>query len=150
VVICLWFCKTLGGTEIVPIILKLFDPVLLYSALHYNALLYSALLLLYYSLPFVVLLTNIIFLSASFCLFVPPEVVSPPAVEVSVISHHMQRYAVWFGGSMLTSTVRQLCELCIVLSSYTAYHCALCSLVMCCVVLCCVVLCCVVLCCVVM
>lgn len=29
----------------------------------------------------------------------------PPAVDVNVISHHMQRYAVWFGGSMLTSTV---------------------------------------------
>ena len=29
----------------------------------------------------------------------------PPPVDVNVISHHMQRYAVWFGGSMLTSTV---------------------------------------------
>jgi len=29
----------------------------------------------------------------------------PPAVEVNVISHPMQRYAVWFGGSMLASTV---------------------------------------------
>jgi actin-related protein len=28
---------------------------------------------------------------------------TPP--EVKVISHHMQRYAVWFGGSMLASTV---------------------------------------------
>jgi len=28
----------------------------------------------------------------------------PPAVEVNVISHPMQRYAVWFGGSMLAST----------------------------------------------
>jgi len=26
------------------------------------------------------------------------------AIEVNVISHHMQRYAVWFGGSMLAST----------------------------------------------
>jgi len=25
-------------------------------------------------------------------------------LEVNVISHHMQRYAVWFGGSMLAST----------------------------------------------
>ena len=25
-------------------------------------------------------------------------------VEVNVISHHMQRFAVWFGGSMLAST----------------------------------------------
>ena len=29
----------------------------------------------------------------------------PPAVDVNVISHPMQRYAVWFGGSMLASTV---------------------------------------------
>jgi actin-related protein len=29
-------------------------------------------------------------------------------VEVNVISHPMQRYAVWFGGSMLASTVRHL------------------------------------------
>lgn len=29
---------------------------------------------------------------------------APPAIDVNVISHHMQRYAVWFGGSMLAST----------------------------------------------
>ena len=29
----------------------------------------------------------------------------PKPIEVQVISHHMQRYAVWFGGSMLASTV---------------------------------------------
>lgn len=28
----------------------------------------------------------------------------PPAIDVDVISHPMQRYAVWFGGSMLAST----------------------------------------------
>jgi len=28
----------------------------------------------------------------------------PPEIEVNVISHPMQRYAVWFGGSMLAST----------------------------------------------
>lgn len=28
----------------------------------------------------------------------------PQPLEVNVISHHMQRYAVWFGGSMLAST----------------------------------------------
>lgn len=28
----------------------------------------------------------------------------PKPIEVQVISHHMQRYAVWFGGSMLAST----------------------------------------------
>ena len=27
-------------------------------------------------------------------------------VEVAVISHHMQRFAVWFGGSMLASTAQ--------------------------------------------
>jgi len=30
--------------------------------------------------------------------------VQPPAIEVNVVSHPMQRYAVWFGGSMLAST----------------------------------------------
>ena len=29
----------------------------------------------------------------------------PPAIDVNVVSHPMQRYAVWFGGSMLASTV---------------------------------------------
>lgn len=29
----------------------------------------------------------------------------PKPIEVQVITHHMQRYAVWFGGSMLASTV---------------------------------------------
>jgi actin-related protein 3 len=33
----------------------------------------------------------------------------PPAVDVNVISHPMQRYAVWFGGSMLASTVCTFC-----------------------------------------
>ena len=32
----------------------------------------------------------------------PPA--APPEIEVNVVSHHMQRYAVWFGGSMLAST----------------------------------------------
>lgn len=30
--------------------------------------------------------------------------IKPTPLEVNVISHHMQRYAVWFGGSMLAST----------------------------------------------
>jgi len=30
--------------------------------------------------------------------------IKPTPVDVKVISHHMQRYAVWFGGSMLSST----------------------------------------------
>lgn len=32
----------------------------------------------------------------------------PKPIDVQVISHHMQRYAVWFGGSMLASTVSKL------------------------------------------
>ena len=28
----------------------------------------------------------------------------PKPIDVQVITHHMQRYAVWFGGSMLAST----------------------------------------------
>ena len=34
----------------------------------------------------------------------------PKPIDVQVISHHMQRYAVWFGGSMLASTVSLLCS----------------------------------------
>ena len=30
--------------------------------------------------------------------------IQPQAIEVNVITHKMQRYAVWFGGSMLAST----------------------------------------------
>merc|ERR1712173_479272 len=44
-------------------------------------------------------------------IFFNPEIASsdfltplPKALEVAVITHHMQRYAVWFGGSMLAST----------------------------------------------
>lgn len=32
--------------------------------------------------------------------------IKPKPIDVNVITHHMQRYAVWFGGSMLASTVR--------------------------------------------
>lgn len=32
-------------------------------------------------------------------------ILQPKPIDVNVISHHMQRYAVWFGGSMLASTV---------------------------------------------
>lgn len=32
----------------------------------------------------------------------------PKPIDVQVISHHMQRYAVWFGGSMLASMVKNL------------------------------------------
>ena len=30
--------------------------------------------------------------------------IKPTPTDVNVISHHMQRFAVWFGGSMLAST----------------------------------------------
>lgn len=36
----------------------------------------------------------------------------PKPIDVQVISHHMQRYAVWFGGSMLASTVIFLYSTC--------------------------------------
>lgn len=32
----------------------------------------------------------------------------PKPIDVNVIAHKMQRYAVWFGGSMLASTVSYL------------------------------------------
>ena len=32
-------------------------------------------------------------------------VLQPKPIDVNVVSHSMQRYAVWFGGSMLASTV---------------------------------------------
>lgn len=32
----------------------------------------------------------------------------PKPIDVQVITHHMQRYAVWFGGSMLASTVSEV------------------------------------------
>ena len=45
----------------------------------------------------------------------------PKPIEVQVISHQMQRYAVWFGGSMLASTVSTImhstivpCVMCLV------------------------------------
>lgn len=38
----------------------------------------------------------------NFYFIIPPQ---PKPIDVQVITHHMQRYAVWFGGSMLASTV---------------------------------------------
>ena len=32
----------------------------------------------------------------------------PKPIDTQVITHHMQRYAVWFGGSMLASTVSEI------------------------------------------
>ena len=47
-------------------------------------------------------------LSSSLPLPPPPPLSSPQPtpIDVQVITHNMQRYAVWFGGSMLASTVR--------------------------------------------
>uniref|UniRef100_A0A8C8WKD3 Actin related protein 3B n=1 Tax=Panthera leo TaxID=9689 RepID=A0A8C8WKD3_PANLE len=39
--------------------------------------------------------------------------IKPKPVEVQVITHHMQRYAVWFGGSMLASTVSPFLDCCL-------------------------------------
>ncbi len=36
------------------------------------------------------------------------NVTPPPAIDVNVVSHPMQRYAVCFGGSMLASTVSSI------------------------------------------
>ncbi|XP_026575685.1 actin-related protein 3B isoform X3 [Pseudonaja textilis] len=44
----------------------------------------------------------------------------PKPVEVQVISHHMQRYAVWFGGSMLASTP-EFFEVCHTKKAYEEY-----------------------------
>jgi actin-related protein len=40
-------------------------------------------------------------------LFLCPQ---PTPIDVQVITHQMQRYAVWFGGSMLATTVSVLFE----------------------------------------
>ncbi len=40
-----------------------------------------------------------------------PFPMQPKPIDVNVITHHMQRYAVWFGGSMLASTVRRIITL---------------------------------------
>lgn len=39
----------------------------------------------------------------------PPPHTQPTPIDVQVITHNMQRYAVWFGGSMLASTVSLVC-----------------------------------------
>ncbi|XP_007443043.1 actin-related protein 3B-like, partial [Python bivittatus] len=46
--------------------------------------------------------------------------IKPKPVEVQVISHHMQRYAVWFGGSMLASTP-EFFEVCHTKKDYEEY-----------------------------
>lgn len=41
-------------------------------------------------------------------LFTILSFLQPKPINVQVITHHMQRYAVWFGGSMLASTVNKI------------------------------------------
>lgn len=45
------------------------------------------------------------------------NVAIPPAIDVNVVSHHMQRFAVWFGGSMLAST-EEFYKVCITKQQY--------------------------------
>lgn len=49
----------------------------------------------------------------------------PKPIDVSVISHHMQRYAVWFGGSMLASTP-EFYQVCHTKASYEEYGPSIC------------------------
>uniref|UniRef100_A0A182QYL1 Actin-like protein 3 n=1 Tax=Anopheles farauti TaxID=69004 RepID=A0A182QYL1_9DIPT len=46
--------------------------------------------------------------------------IKPKPIDVSVISHHMQRYAVWFGGSMLASTP-EFYQVCHTKAAYEEY-----------------------------
>nr|ABL85460.1 actin related protein 3 [Suberites domuncula] len=49
----------------------------------------------------------------------------PKPIDVSVITHHMQRYAVWFGGSMLASTP-EFYEVCHTKKDYDEYGPSIC------------------------
>eukprot|EP00070_Physeter_catodon_P038438 XP_028345332.1 actin-related protein 3B isoform X1 [Physeter catodon] len=51
--------------------------------------------------------------------------IKPKPVEVQVITHHMQRYAVWFGGSMLASTP-EFFQVCHTKKGYEEYGPSLC------------------------
>ena len=51
--------------------------------------------------------------------------IKPKPVEVQVVSHHMQRYAVWFGGSMLASTP-EFYQVCHTKSAYEEYGPSIC------------------------
>lgn len=50
---------------------------------------------------------------------------NPKPIEVQVVSHHMQRYAVWFGGSMLASTP-EFYSVCHSKASYEEYGPSIC------------------------
>jgi len=51
--------------------------------------------------------------------------ITPKPMEVQVISHHMQRYAVWFGGSMLASTP-EFYQVCHTKAQYEEYGPSIC------------------------
>ncbi|KAJ8898090.1 hypothetical protein PR048_003450 [Dryococelus australis] len=51
--------------------------------------------------------------------------IKPKPIGVQVISHHMQRYAVWFGGSMLASTP-EFYEVCHTKAAYEEYGPSIC------------------------
>jgi len=51
--------------------------------------------------------------------------IKPKPIEVQVISHHMQRYAVWFGGSLLASTP-EFYEVCHTKADYDEYGPSIC------------------------
>ncbi|XP_033096666.1 actin-related protein 3-B [Anneissia japonica] len=51
--------------------------------------------------------------------------IKPKPIDVSVISHHMQRYAVWFGGSMLASTP-EFFQVCHTKADYEEYGASIC------------------------
>lgn len=46
--------------------------------------------------------------------------IQPKPIEVQVVSHHAQRYAVWFGGSLLASTP-EFYQVCHKKSEYEEY-----------------------------
>nr|CAD7197591.1 unnamed protein product [Timema douglasi] len=51
--------------------------------------------------------------------------IKPKPIDVHVISHHMQRYAVWFGGSMLASTP-EFYQVCHTKADYEEYGPSIC------------------------
>lgn len=51
--------------------------------------------------------------------------ITPKPMDVQVISHHMQRYAVWFGGSMLASTP-EFYQVCHTKAQYEEYGPSIC------------------------
>ncbi|XP_017300969.1 actin-related protein 3 [Diaphorina citri] len=53
------------------------------------------------------------------------ETALPKPIDVQVITHHMQRYAVWFGGSMLASTP-EFYEVCHTKAAYEEYGPSIC------------------------